>query len=139
MPAFNPLTTSAAQLRDLLHSGQISSFEIVNTYVTQIEQHNHAGLKLNALITVAPLDLLQRTARALDQERKEGRVRSELHGIPIVLKVGRAWAILQGFRVAGLTYAWAGQHCHGHKAGDADHEWVPCVPGRDGDEKRGGG
>ena len=94
MPAFNPLTTSAAQLRDLLQSGRLTSVEIVDTYITQIEQHNHAGLKLNALISVAPLDLLQRTARALDQERKDGRVRSALHGIPIVIKVGRAWAIL---------------------------------------------
>ena len=92
MPAFDPLTTTAAKLRDLLQSGQITSVDIVNTYLAQIAPHNHAGLQLNALISVAPVDLLHRTARALDQERKDGRVRSDLHGIPIVLKVGRAWA-----------------------------------------------
>lgn len=87
MPAFNPLTTSAVQLSDLLQSGKVTSFDIIDTYVAQIEKHNHNGLKLNALISVAPLDLLRRTARALDQERKDGKTRSKLHGIPIVLKV----------------------------------------------------
>lgn len=97
MRAFNPLTTSAAELRDLLQSGRLTSVDVVDTYVAHIERHNHAGLKLNALISVAPLDLLHRTARALDQERSDGRVRSALHGVPIVIKVGWAWDNLVKF------------------------------------------
>lgn len=87
MSAFDPITTSAAQLQDLLQAGSLSTVDIVHTYLARIEKHNHHGLKLNALISVAPLDILTQTAQALDKEREDGRIRSKLHGIPIVLKV----------------------------------------------------
>jgi amidase len=83
--AFNPLTTTANDLKRLLESGQITSVEIIETYLSMIERHDKAGLKLNALISVAPQDVILKKARELD-ERKDGKIRSPLHGVPIALK-----------------------------------------------------
>jgi amidase len=84
--AFNTLTTTASQLRHLLEKNEITSVSIVETYLSMIECHNKAGLRLNALISVAPRDVVLEKARLLDEERQAGNVRSPLHGIPIILK-----------------------------------------------------
>ncbi|CZR63995.1 uncharacterized protein PAC_13892 [Phialocephala subalpina] len=41
------------ELQDLLSSGDLTSVQIVETYLAQIEKHNHAGAHLSAIITVA--------------------------------------------------------------------------------------
>jgi amidase len=84
--AFNTLTTTASDLRLLLEKDELSSVKIVETYLSQIERHNKARLKLQALISVAPRQLAIERAQLLDDERKAGKTRSPLHGIPIVLK-----------------------------------------------------
>ncbi|KAK5062767.1 hypothetical protein LTR84_004842 [Exophiala bonariae] len=80
------LTATAHELQDLLTNGSVSSVDLVHIYLRQIESHNHKGLKLNAVISVAPIDLLIENAKALDRERAAGNVRSPLHGIPILVK-----------------------------------------------------
>lgn len=85
---FDVLTATAAELLYRLESGTLSSVDIIESYHSQIEKHNHAGLRLNAMISVAPKrDLLHR-AKELDQERAAGRKRGCLHGLPIIVKVG---------------------------------------------------
>ena len=84
---FDVLTTTATELHLLLESGTISSVDIVELYLSQIERHNHAGLGLNAIISVAPKRLLLQRAQELDQERATGRTRGPLHGLPIIVKV----------------------------------------------------
>ena len=81
---FDPLTTTATTLQQLLREGAIKSVQIVERYLLQIERHNHV---LNAFISVAPRDRLLDQATALDEERRAHRCRGPLHGIPIVLKV----------------------------------------------------
>ena len=83
---FNPIITTANELKQLLDSGKLTSIDIIDVYLKQIEDHNHNGLKLNALISVAPRDVLLATAERLDRERSNGGIRSPLHGIPIVVK-----------------------------------------------------
>lgn len=83
---FEVLTTSATQLRELLHNGKLTSVQIVTEYLCQISKHNLHGLGLRAIICVAPENILLARARELDIERASGRVRSSLHGIPIVIK-----------------------------------------------------
>ena len=85
---FDVLTVNATELHILLESGTISSVDIVELYLSQIERHNYAGLGLNAMISTAPRRLLLHRARELDQERTAGRTRGPLHGLPIIVKVG---------------------------------------------------
>jgi len=86
LPDFDPLTVSAFELSEMLNAGAITSVEIVEAYLHQIEQHNRRGRRLRALISVAPRHELIRIARRLDDERARGKRRGPLHGIPIVLK-----------------------------------------------------
>jgi amidase len=52
----------------------------------QIEEHNHNGLRLNAAISLAPVEQLRSHAITLDEERAQLKVRGPLHGIPILIK-----------------------------------------------------
>lgn len=81
---FDPLTTNAVDLRQMLESGHITSVQIVEQYLQQIKAHDHI---LHAMISIAPRESLLSIASRLDDERREGKLRSPLHGIPIVLKV----------------------------------------------------
>lgn len=82
------LTLTAAQLQRLLRAKVVTSVDVVKLYLAQISKHNHAGLHLNAIISVAEHDSLIARAQELDYERSQGRVRGPFHGIPIILKVG---------------------------------------------------
>lgn len=84
MEAFDPLDTTASHLQSALSSGEITSVEIVKTYLRQIETHND---RLRAVLQVAPEHLLLERAETLDKEREEGSFRGPLHGIPVLVKV----------------------------------------------------
>jgi amidase len=83
---FDVLTTSAFELSVMLNSNAITSVEIVEQYLAQIDQHNRRGRQIRALISVAPRHGLLEVARQLDEERVRGEIRGPLHGVPIVLK-----------------------------------------------------
>lgn len=86
LPEFDPLVVSAFELSELLNAQAITSVEIVELYLHEIEQHNRRGRQLRALISVAPRHELLKIAKKLDEERLRGKIRGPLHGIPIVLK-----------------------------------------------------
>ncbi len=75
---------SISQLADDLAAGRTTSAALVAAYLARIEAIDRAGPTLRSIIAVNPLALEQ--ARALDAERRAGRVRGPLHGIPILLK-----------------------------------------------------
>lgn len=79
----NLLTADTAHLQSLLHKGTINSSFLVDTYLAQISKHDHY---LHAMIRLVPQPLLRSTAESLDIERKQGKLRGPLHGIPIVIK-----------------------------------------------------
>lgn len=83
----NVLTATASDLRKLLDVGEVTSVELVKLYLEQIAKHNHQGRKLNAVIETAPVDRVLEEARTLDAERATQGPRSNLHGIPILVKV----------------------------------------------------
>lgn len=85
-PAFDVLCTTVSDLQALLAEGSITSVQIVETYLQQIEKHNHAGAKLNAVIATAERPVVLAKAAALDEERSSGSLRGPLHGIPIIVK-----------------------------------------------------
>ncbi|CAN9150550.1 unnamed protein product [Alternaria alternata] len=86
LPDFDPLTVSAFELSELLNAQALTSVQIVQLYLKEIEQHNRRGRQLRALISVAPKHEVLKIARKLDEERARGKIRGPLHGIPIVLK-----------------------------------------------------
>ncbi|RDW61493.1 hypothetical protein BP5796_11385 [Coleophoma crateriformis] len=84
--SFNVLSATAVELQDMMTLGTLTSVEVLERYMDQIEKHNHAGLKLNALLSVAPRENVLAQAKALDDERKHGITRGPLHGLPVVVK-----------------------------------------------------
>lgn len=78
------LTATAEELQQLLSSStDITSKHLVKIYLAQIKRHND---HLRAIISTAPESLLLERADMLDEERKDGKLRSPLHGIPILIK-----------------------------------------------------
>jgi amidase len=86
-PPFDVISAAASELQDRLKAGTITSVEITTAYLAQIEKHNHAGAKLNAVIGVAPREVVLKAAGKLDRERSSGKTRGPLHGLPIIVKV----------------------------------------------------
>jgi amidase len=93
IPPFDVLTATASELQARLIAGTLTSVTILCVYLDQIEKHNHAGAKLNAIITVAPRELALKRAAELDEERKNGRIRGPFHGLPIIVKVEYIWVV----------------------------------------------
>jgi amidase len=75
---------SIAELRADLDAGRTTSEKLVRAYLARIEAMDRKGPTLRAIVTVNPD--AQRIARDLDRERRAGKLRGPLHGIPILLK-----------------------------------------------------
>ncbi len=73
-----------AELRRGMEVGSLTSRAIVGAYVDRIERLDRRGPVLSQVLEVNP-DALP-LADALDDERREGRLRGPLHGIPILVK-----------------------------------------------------
>lgn len=78
------LEASAADFQASLHKGDITSVQLVEACLAQIQRHDEY---LRAIIAVPPLENVIAVARRLDQERANGLVRSALHGVPVLIKV----------------------------------------------------
>lgn len=81
------LQLPAHAYQTLLENKQLTSEDLVTLFLDQIGRHNTNGLELKAISSVCPRKIAMRHARALDKERQEGRIRSNLHGIPMIIKV----------------------------------------------------
>ncbi len=73
-----------AELQEKMSSGKLTSEEITRKYLTRIDQLNTTGPELRAVIEINPEALA--IARQMDEDRKSGRIRSALHGIPVLIK-----------------------------------------------------
>ncbi len=79
------LTTATVEdINRAFAAGSFTAEKLTALCLARIQAYDQQGPKLNAIITLNPKAL--DTARALDAERKAGKVRGPLHGIPIVLK-----------------------------------------------------
>jgi len=72
---------TVTQLQEAMKSGKMSAREITQKYLDRIATIDK---KINSVIELNP-DALQ-IADALDKERKSGKVRSAMHGVPVLLK-----------------------------------------------------
>ena len=76
--------SDAATLARLMQAGHTSSERIVADCLARIERLDRAGPRLNSILEVNPQ--ARAMARALDAERRDGRLRGPLHGLPVLLK-----------------------------------------------------
>ncbi|HYW31264.1 MAG TPA: amidase family protein [Gemmatimonas sp.] len=75
---------SVGDLSAMMASGRVTSAQLVDAYLARIAAYDHAGPSLNTLIRINPKARAE--AAALDAERRAGRVRGSLHGIPVIIK-----------------------------------------------------
>jgi amidase len=77
-------TATITDLQNAFSAGALTSEKLTQLYLARIAAYDKQGPTLNTVITLNPKALAE--ARTLDAERKAGKVRGPLHGIPIVLK-----------------------------------------------------
>ncbi len=77
---------SVADLQTAMAGGQLTSVELVGAYFDRIEAYDRKGPQIRALIKTLPRAEVIHQATLLDYERKHGRVRGPLHGIPVIVK-----------------------------------------------------
>ncbi len=82
--AFALSEATIGELQQKMERGDYTSRAITKLYLDRIEAIDKNGPKLNAVIEVNP-DALN-IAEAMDAERKAGKVRGPLHGIPVLIK-----------------------------------------------------
>ncbi|MFI5312513.1 MAG: amidase family protein, partial [Gemmatimonadales bacterium] len=75
---------SITDLQAAMTSGRVTSVALVDAYTARIRAYDQAGPALNAMIRLNPN--ARRDAAILDSERRSGRLRGPLHGIPVILK-----------------------------------------------------
>ena len=76
--------TTITALQKEMAEGRLTAEKITQLYIDRIQKIDKAGPMLNAVIEMNP-DALS-IARSLDAERKAGKLRGPLHGIPILIK-----------------------------------------------------
>lgn len=72
---------TVAEMQEAMRSGKMSSREITQRYIERI---GTVDKKINSVIEINP-DAL-RIAETLDRERQSGKIRSAMHGVPVLLK-----------------------------------------------------
>jgi amidase len=82
--AFELEEATAVELQKRMESGQDTSRSICEKYMARIEALDKQGPTFRAVLEINP-DALA-IADSLDSERKAGKVRGPLHGIPVLIK-----------------------------------------------------
>jgi amidase len=82
--AFPFAETTIDELQRKMAAGELTARALASAYLERIAEVDRSGPKLNAVIELNP-DALA-IAEQLDAERRAGKVRGPLHGIPILIK-----------------------------------------------------
>jgi Asp-tRNA(Asn)/Glu-tRNA(Gln) amidotransferase A subunit family amidase len=77
-------TATIPDLQAAMEKGTLTSEKLMAFYLARIASYDQQGPKLDSILLLSKEPLAE--ARALDAERKAGKVRGPLHGIPIVVK-----------------------------------------------------
>lgn len=80
--AFNEATIESLQQQ--MAEGKLTSEALTQAYLDRIAAIDKAGPKINAVIELNP-DALN-IAKQMDEERKAGKLRGPMHGIPVLIK-----------------------------------------------------
>lgn len=73
-----------SDLQEGMKSGKFTAHSLVRKYIERITDIDDGGPKIKSVIELNPEAAA--IAEAMDQERKQGRLRGPLHGIPILIK-----------------------------------------------------
>jgi Asp-tRNA(Asn)/Glu-tRNA(Gln) amidotransferase A subunit family amidase len=87
---FDVVEKTIFELQEAMREGRVTSRQLVEQYQARIKAYDQDGPRLNAFVTVNPRAL--EAADALDAERRAGKVRGPLHGVPIAVKDNYATA-----------------------------------------------
>ena len=112
--AFDPTEQSIASLLRALTAGAVTSEALTAAYLKRIARFDHHGPQYRSVLALNPNAL--KDARALDSERKSGKLRGPLHGIPIIVKdnietrdpmatTAGSYALANSFRTADAPLA----------------------------------
>ena len=82
--SFDPTEQSIAALQAAMTAGTTSAEALTAAYLDRIARFDHFGPELRSVLSLNPNALAD--ARSLDQQRKAGKLRGALHGIPILIK-----------------------------------------------------
>ena len=83
-PPFELEEATVQQLQDWMRGGRYTSRQLVELYLGRIREIDTQGPTLRSVIETNPD--APRIADGLDAERRGGRVRGPLHGIPVLIK-----------------------------------------------------
>jgi amidase len=97
------LEAGAQEQQARMQAGKLSSKSLVQQYLARIAAIDKAGPAIHAVIELNP-DALQ-IAEAMDRERKAGKVRGPLHGIPVLIKDNIATADKMSTTAGSLALA----------------------------------
>ena len=75
---------SIEDLQSKMESGELTSRQITRQYLKRINEIDREGPALNAVIEINPE--AEDIAGTMDDERKSGKVRGPMHGIPVIIK-----------------------------------------------------
>lgn len=95
MPPFSVVESSIAQLRSALDSGEVTSVQLVTSYLERIKTYDDKGISLNSVVELNP-HALDKAAES-DRRRAAGEPPRPLEGIPFTAK--------DSYMVAGMTVA----------------------------------
>ena len=104
-PQIDFLTATVADLLMLLETGTVTSEELIAGYLARIDKNNYHGLNLRAVLETAPRENLLEQARQYDIERRNGKVRGRLHGVPILVKDNIATDASLGMNTTAGSFA----------------------------------
>jgi amidase len=76
--------TTIQELQHFMDSGKYTAEQLTELYLKRIEEIDRREPGLNSIIEINP-DCLE-IARQMDADRKSGKTRGPLHGIPVVIK-----------------------------------------------------
>ena len=83
-PSVEVHEATITELQSAMAGGRTSSVQLVDAYLARIAAYDRQGPALNAMVRLNPN--ARAHARRMDEERRQGRVRGPMHGIPIILK-----------------------------------------------------
>ena len=89
-PSFDAVEKTIFELQNAMRDRLVTSRQLVEQYLARISAYDQNGPRLNAFVTLNPHAL--EIADALDAERRSGKVRGVLHGVPIAVKDNYATA-----------------------------------------------
>lgn len=72
------------QMQQAMNQGKLTALELLEHYLQKIEAVDKKGLLINSILHIGPLG--RDLAKQMDRERKSGKLRGPLHGIPVLVK-----------------------------------------------------